>query len=48
MRPAQPFVYHANIDVNLNTDSKDILAGSLYETRNSTDGSEFIFFREVS
>ena len=42
------FVYHANIDVNLNTDSKDILAGSLYETRNSTDGSEFIFFREVS
>ena len=24
------------------------LAGSLYETRNSTDGSEFIFFREIS
>lgn len=42
------FVYHANIDVNLNTDNKDILSGSLYETRNTTDGSEFIFFREVS
>lgn len=42
------FVYHANLDVNLNTENKEILGGYLYETRNSTGGSESIFFKEVN
>ena len=42
------FVYHANIDIKLNTESKEILGGYLYQSRNNTSGSEYIFFQELS
>ncbi len=42
------FVYHANIDITLNTESKEILGGYLYQTRNNTSGSEYTFFQELS
>lgn len=41
------FVYHANMDIPLNTENKDILSGYLYQTRNSSDSSEYVFFKEV-
>ena len=41
------FVYHANMDIPLNTENKDILGGYLYQTRNSSDSSEYVFFKEV-
>ncbi len=42
------FVYHANIDLILNTKKKEILGGYSYESRPSTSGNEYIFFQEVS
>ncbi len=42
------FVYHANIDIDLNTPSKEIFTGYLLQTRNNTSGSEYSFFQEVS
>ncbi len=42
------FVYHANMNVNLNTDSQEILGGYLYQSRNNTSGSEYVFFKELS
>lgn len=42
------FVYHANIDIKLNTESKEILGGYLYQSRNNTSGSEYNFFQELS
>ena len=41
------FVYHANMDVQLDTESKEILGGYLYQSRNNTSGSEYVFFKEV-
>lgn len=41
------FVYHSNIDVDLNTQNKDIYNGYLYQTRNNTSGNEYVFFKEV-
>ncbi len=41
------FVYHADIDVKLNTETKEILGGYLYQSRNNTSGSEYVFFKEV-
>ena len=41
------FVYHSNIDVDLNTQNKDIYNGYLYQTRNNTSGNEYVFFKEL-
>lgn len=41
------FVYHANMDIQLDTENKEILGGYLYQSRNNTSGSEYSFFREV-
>ena len=41
------FVYHSNINVDLNTQNKDIYNGYLYQTRNNTSGNEYVFFKEV-
>lgn len=41
------FIYHANIQVKINNDEKDILNGYSYEVRNNTDGAEYVFFKEV-
>ena len=41
------FVYHSNIDVDLNTRNKDIYNGYLYQTRNNTSGNEYVFFKEL-
>ena len=41
------FVYHSNIDVDLNTKKKDIYNGYLYQTRNNTSGNEYVFFKEL-
>ena len=41
------FVYHSNIDVDLNTQNKDIFNGYLYQTRNNTSGNEYVFFKEL-
>lgn len=41
------FVYHSNMDVNLDTDNKDIYNGYLYQTKNNNSDNEYIFFKEV-
>ncbi len=41
------FVYHANMEVTLDTESKEIYGGYLYQTRNNSSGSEYVFFKEV-
>ncbi len=42
------FVYHANMDVVLNTESKEIFGGYLYQPRTDTSGNEYVFFKELS
>ena len=37
----------SNIDVDLNTQNKDIYNGYLYQTRNNTSGNEYVFFKEL-
>ena len=41
------FVYHSNINVDSNTQNKDIYNGYLYQTRNNTSGNEYVFFKEL-
>ncbi len=41
------FIYHANIDIKLNNENKDILNGYSYEVRNNTSGAEYVFFKEI-
>ena len=42
------FVYHASINGNLNNESGGLYNGYLYQGKNSTSGSEYDFFKEVS
>ena len=35
------------MDVNLDTDNKDIYNGYLYQTKNNNSDNEYIFFKEV-
>ena len=42
------FVYHANINGDLNNESGGLYNGYLYQGKNSTSGSEYDFFKEVN
>ena len=42
------FTYHATINVNLNDSDGTLNSGYLYESRNTTTGSEYDFFKEIN
>lgn len=42
------FTYHATINVNLNDSDGALNSGYLYESRNTTTGSEYDFFKEIN
>ena len=42
------FTYHATINVNLNDSDGTLNSGYLYESRNTTTGNEYDFFKEIN
>ena len=42
------FTYHATINVNLNDSDGALNSGYLYESRNTTTGNEYDFFKEIN